>query len=121
MGAVKVDIETLQQDAHDVACAKGFWREDCGHHTNGTKLALIHTEVSEVLEAVRFAPEPRDLSVGPRSNKIPQFSEAEEELADVLLRVLDFARARHMRLFEAAQAKLDYNRTRPIMHGGKRF
>ena len=46
-------------------------------------VALIHSEVSEVLEADRRG--------NPRSDKIPEFSSITEELADVILRTCDLA------------------------------
>lgn len=68
-------------------------------------LALIHSEVSEALEAFRK---------GDRKN----FS---EELADVLIRVLDCAAGLGIDLDKAVREKLDYNKTREYRHGGKRL
>lgn len=66
-------------------------------------LALIHSEVSEALEAFRV----RD-----RDN----FA---EELADVVIRVLDCAGGLGIDLDSAVVAKLAKNRTRGHRHGGK--
>lgn len=67
-------------------------------------LALIHSEASEALEAFRG---------GDRNN-------FEEELADVLIRVLDLASGLGLDLDLAVEAKLAKNRTRGYRHGGKR-
>lgn len=69
----------------------------------GTVLALIHSEVSEALEAVRK---------GDREN----FA---EELADVLIRVLDCAGGLGIDLDAEVRAKLEKNRLRGYRHGGK--
>ncbi len=67
-------------------------------------LALIHSEVSEALEAFR-------------KNDAINF---QEELADVLMRVLDCAGGLGIDIDAAVQAKLAKNRTRGYRHGGKR-
>lgn len=70
-----------------------------------TDLALIHSEVSEALEAFR-------------EDDLDNF---EEELADVLIRVLDLAGGMMIDLDRAVAAKLDKNRGRGYRHGGKRI
>lgn len=69
----------------------------------GTVLCLIHSEVSEALEALRH----RD-----RMN-------FEEELADTLIRVLDCAAGLGIDMDKAVADKLDRNRQRGFRHGGK--
>lgn len=68
-------------------------------------LALIHSEVSEALEAFR---------ADDRAN-------FEEELADVVIRVLDLAGGLQIDLDAAIAAKLAKNKTRGHRHGGKRI
>lgn len=68
-----------------------------------TALALIHSEVSEALEAVRH---------DDRAN-------FDEELADVLIRVLDVATGLGTDLDREVEAKLAKNRNRGFRHGGK--
>lgn len=67
-------------------------------------LALIHSEVSEALEAFR-----RD--------DLPNFG---EELADIIIRVLDAAPGLGIDIEVALQHKLACNRKRGHRHGGKR-
>lgn len=86
---------------------QGFWDED----NTGEKFALMHSELSEGLEADR-----KDLP----SDKIEGFTGVEEELADCVIRILDFAGYHGLRLGEALFAKLQYNLDRPYMHG-KRY
>jgi NTP pyrophosphatase (non-canonical NTP hydrolase) len=43
----------------------------------------------------------------------------EEEMADIIIRVLDTAGFFGLDIGEAIRKKLEYNRTRPQRHGGK--
>jgi len=83
---------------------QGFWESA----NTGEKLALIHSEISEALEADRK---------GLQAEHIQDFSGIEEELADAVIRILDFAGQHGLRLGEAIGAKMQYNLTRPYKHG----
>lgn len=69
----------------------------------GEKIALMHSELSETLEGVRK---------GGQSTHIDGFTVEEEELADALIRICDYAGARRLRLGAAADAKMAYNMVR---------
>lgn len=92
---------------HEIARASGWWDKP---RSAGELIALIHSEVSEMLEAVR---KPGD------SDKLPSFTAEEEEAADVAIRLFDYAAGRNLRLRDAIFAKMAYNKTRPYRHGGK--
>lgn len=72
------------------------------------RLALITSEVGEAVDALR--------KPGP-SEHVPDFSCEEEEVADILIRLLDYAGYRGLRLGPAVVAKMSYNATRPAKHG----
>jgi len=69
------------------------------------------TELAEAMEAYRDG--------NPESDKIPGYSKLEEELADVVIRLLDFAGGEGLDIEGAVMAKMAYNETRPYRHGGK--
>lgn len=99
----------LQKDIHLTAIEKGWWEKE---RNDGEMIALMHSELSESLEGLR---EP-----GP-SDHISEFTKCEEEMADVLIRIFDFAEARNLRLAQAVIAKMEFNANRPHKHGGKKF
>jgi NTP pyrophosphatase (non-canonical NTP hydrolase) len=95
-------INQLIKEAHETAKSKGWWDEP---KETGTLLALIHSEVSEALEADRK---------GDQEN-------FEEELADVCIRIFDLCGAKGIDLEKAIVEKMDKNRGRSYKHGGKKY
>jgi NTP pyrophosphatase (non-canonical NTP hydrolase) len=70
----------------------------------GLKLMLATGELGETLEAVR-----KNID---KDDHCPQFSAEEVEIADAMLRLMNYATDRNLRLAEAMIAKQEYNRTR---------
>jgi len=101
----EIDLRSLIRDAHSRARTSGFW---AGPRNAGEAIALMHSELSEALEAVRS---------DAMSEKIPGFSGLEEELADAIIRICDYAGGMGLFLPEAIEAKMAYNATRPKKHG----
>lgn len=98
------------RSAHANAVDKGFWERN---PAAPELIALAHSELSEMLEAYRRGNGP--------SSKIENFSAAEEELADLVIRAMDMAEGLELRLAEAIVAKMAYNVSRARMHGNKKF
>lgn len=98
-------LNDLAASAHSNACRKGFWDDinisDPRHVLS--LLALITTETSEAVEAIR-----KD----DRGN----FA---EELADILIRVFDVAGGMGINLGAGVIAKMAKNEARAFRHGKK--
>lgn len=103
-------LESLGMQIHEIAKSKGWWDAE---RNDGELICLMHSELSEALEGLRHG--------NPPSDHIPEFSAAEEEMADCIIRILDMAEARGWNIGEAMFAKMAFNAERPHKHGGKKF
>ena len=96
--------------AHENAFNKGFWDNP---PEIGTSVALIHSELSEALEAAR-----RDeckemyINLGKPEGFIV-------ELADAVIRIADLCGYYQLDLEQAIIAKMYYNSERKRLHGKK--
>ena len=97
-------------EALKISLSHGF--EDAAR-SDPEAIALIHSELSEAIEALREGNPPDD--------KIPDFSGVEAELADAVIRIMIMGHARNLKIGEAIIAKMNYNRGREYKHGGKAF
>jgi len=102
--------EEMESEVHNIAIQKGWWESD---RADGEIIALIHSELSECLEACREKYPTKDKHLPHRNNN-------EVELADAVIRIMDFAGAKGWDVCGALCDKVEYNRTRPFKHG-KRF
>jgi len=101
-------LDVLSALLHETAIEKGFWDKPKNFDVFGNKLALIHSEVTEVLEAMRK---------NKGSEKIV------EEMVDILIRTLDlYASMRNggfveHSLDEVLFKKMKINKDRANLHG----
>lgn len=104
-------VEQLQRQIHEAMVLKGFWANKPPAELLPEKVALVHSELSELLEANREGVEHDD--------KVPEFTGEEAEAADTLIRLLDMAGGYNWRLGEALVEKMLFNLSRPYKHGKK--
>ena len=97
---------SMSGSIHDNASVHGWWDEP---REDGTLIALIMSEAAEALEALRKGNGPDE--------HCPQFSGAEVEMADVVIRIMDMAEARGWDVAGAIVAKHEFNKGRPYKHG----
>jgi NTP pyrophosphatase (non-canonical NTP hydrolase) len=101
-------LDALAAILYETAIEKGFWDGEYTHDKVGNKLALVHSEVTEVLEAIR---------------KSHGSEKVVEEMADVIIRLLDiYAAMRNEEsvlhsLDEILEKKININKERPKLHG----
>ena len=98
----------VASDVHETAKSKGWWDSN---RSDSEAVCHMHDELSEAHEGMRNGNPPDD--------KVPEFSSAEAEYADTIIRIMDHAKARGWRVAEALIAKAAFNKTRPYKHGKK--
>lgn len=96
-----MNIRECAEKAHRIAVDHGWWET---HRSIPELLCLVHSEVSEGLEAHRNGDE-------------QGFA---EELADIVIRVMDMAEAQGIDLEREVENKMARNIHRPYRHGNKR-
>ena len=108
------DIDELKKVIYANAEAKGFW--DFEKVTGislgvviATKLALVHSELSEALEAIRTKKTTDD--------KLPGFDPLTVEIADTIIRLLDICGRYNLDIAEAILTKHGFNTARERLHG----
>lgn len=107
----------LSDHWEQISRSKGFLQEGELNGLPEVHIGLLHGEVSELMECLRLP----ELEM---SKKIPEFTAAEEELGDIIIRTFMLAKLLGIdgdRVAKATLAKSEYNESRPMKHGGKRF
>jgi len=102
-------LREIQHMVHALAVAKGWWQEP---RNTAEIIALCHSELSEALEELR-EPTPRVFEIA--DNGKPEGWAV--ELADCIIRILDFCEAHGIDLEHILIMKHDYNKSRSHKHG----
>lgn len=135
-------LNAYKRHVHKTAVEHGWWEN--GDRNMGEVIALMHSELSEALEAWRDGNEPmlhytltadeaKPLGmVGPQNWEGPPSLNADDgskvlgkpeglasEFADTIIRILDVCERNHIPITRALVDKAAYNETRPYRHGGK--
>lgn len=128
-------MEDWQAVIHEWARGKGWWEGFVAQNVSGhrfgasappevqraannyvaAKLCLVHSELSEALEALRDG----DLKMRAGEDGKPEG--VESELADTIIRILDLSEALGLDMGKAIADKMAYNEQRAFQHGGRKL
>lgn len=137
-------LNELAKEIHKNAIEHGWWKEE---RSFGEIIALCHSELSEALEEYRNKKPTFYFScklegtrdgiecIDPKNNngKCYYFTRSTgccqnakpegiaSELADCIIRILDYCGKENIDIEEAIKIKHEYNKSRPYKHGGKRI
>lgn len=109
-------INDWVKEIHENNRKAGWWNSE---RNRGELIALIHSELSEALEGIRK---------NQNDDHLPHRKMEEVELADAVIRIMDYCGAFNLDLEGAIKEKLEYNKHRAdhklenrLKEGGKKF
>lgn len=107
---IEDEFDALGREIHETNVEKGFWGDPEIMDKYVAKISLIHSELTEVLEALR---------------KSQGADKVTEEFADVLIRTFDLfstlveAGEAEPRLYDVMRSKMRTNKERVQKHGNR--
>lgn len=105
--AAAFNLNELVKHIHFLNVEAGWWHDlQTGEplpRNDGEMICLMHSELSEAMEGVR-----KDLM----DDKLPHRKMVEVEMADCLIRILDYCGGRNLDIGGALVEKLAYNQSR---------
>lgn len=108
----------VQKEVHQVAKDHGWWDDP---KTPLECVCLMHSELSEAAEAVRDAKYSLDDGLTElkacEKKGLENITNLEEELADVVIRIMDYCGWNEFNLATTILKKMEYNKSRPYKHG----
>lgn len=120
-------LNDLRDEVHATSKSHGFHDKP---QSIGDACALIHSEVSELLEDHRDGLLPKTVQyrdpetkvlrvdfVSPVDGSLRKPCGIPSECADIIIRVLDFCALHGIDIDDAVREKMMFNETRPKMHG----
>lgn len=129
-------LNELRDSIHRNAVEHGFYDEELKPHSEAVhqafvaqRIALIHSELSETLEAIRkgkyASSSAMEMSIGVGALDFDRVFEqdikdsVEDEIADALIRILDLCGAEGIDIDQFVRWKMRYNGNRKYKHGKK--
>lgn len=128
-------LNKLRDEIHANAVAHGWWQDE---RPFGEIIALCHSELSGALEEYRNGHKPTEIYYGDCDYSKCQLTFEEcyrqlktkscnlikpegipIELADCIIRILDYCGKEGIDIEEAIRSKHEYNKSRPYRHGNK--
>lgn len=127
---VAQSLNELRDNIHDWAKKKGWWDKD---RNKFELIALMHSELSEAVEFLRKKVKcpsdtdgdgncpihPQGCPSQAMDDHCPELTGEAAELADTIIRIMDYCGAYGIDIGGAVAIKQGYNIKRPYRHGGK--